>query len=218
MTKRRFGNGILFRAAAGLALAIVAAIAAFGSFDAPADPWRRALPPYEFQFNRDHASHPDYKVEWWYYTGNLRASDGRQFGYQLTFFRVGVDFRPVNPSRWAVRDLYMTHLAVTEIDGGRFRNAERINRAGIGWAGAETTRYRVWNEDWTAEQLDSGRHRLRAIDAEIGVDFELDEGKPAVASRSKGSAGWITSSARAFWRRGRWAGTGSRSSSTTMPN
>ena len=31
--------------------------------------------------------------------------DGRRFGYQVTFFRVGVDHTPANPSRWAVRDL-----------------------------------------------------------------------------------------------------------------
>ena len=42
----------------------------------------------------DHASHPDYKIEWWYYTGNLDATDRRRFGYQLTFFRIGVDPAP----------------------------------------------------------------------------------------------------------------------------
>src|SRR5690349_2279703 len=67
--------------------------------------WKPALPGYHFEFARDHASHPEYKIEWWYYTGNLTADDGHRFGYQLTFFRVGVDFKPVNPSRWAVRDL-----------------------------------------------------------------------------------------------------------------
>jgi predicted secreted hydrolase len=46
----------------------------------------------------DHASHPDYKIEWWYYTGNLDATDGRRFGYQLTFFRIGIDPAPANPS------------------------------------------------------------------------------------------------------------------------
>ncbi|HCE03229.1 MAG TPA: carotenoid 1,2-hydratase, partial [Acidobacteria bacterium] len=51
--------------------------------------------------------------EWWYYTGNLATADGRRFGYQVTFFRIGVDPAPANPSRWAVRDLHMAHLAVT---------------------------------------------------------------------------------------------------------
>jgi len=40
-----------------------------------------------FVFPTDHGAHPEFKTEWWYYTGNLDAADGRQFGYQLTFFR-----------------------------------------------------------------------------------------------------------------------------------
>jgi predicted secreted hydrolase len=150
------------------------------------EPWRKALPPYKFQFPLDHASHPDYKIEWWYYTGNLTAKDGRRFGYQLTFFRVGVDSKPRNPSRWAVRDLFMAHLAVSDINSQRFRRSERINRAGVGWAGAETTSYRVWNEDWEARLDESGRHRLRAYSDEIGFELELDEGKPPVAHGERG--------------------------------
>ena len=53
--------------------------------------WRDAMPGYLFRFPADHASHPDYQIEWWYYTGNVDAADGRRFGYQVTFFRVGVD-------------------------------------------------------------------------------------------------------------------------------
>ncbi|MBK7600864.1 MAG: carotenoid 1,2-hydratase [Acidobacteria bacterium] len=154
---------------------IVAPIALFliviaGGFQyrASDEPWRKALPPYDFSFNRDHASHPDYKVEWWYYTGNLKTSDGRRFGYQLTFFRVGVDFKPSNPSRWAVRDLFMTHLAVSDIDGRKFRHSERINRAGIGSAGAQTDTYRVWNENWEARQDPAGRHVLHAVGHAVG--------------------------------------------------
>ena len=80
-------------------------------------PWKQATAGYTFAFPRDHASHPDYKIEWWYYTGNVKAADGRRFGYQVTFFRVGVDHTPANPSRWAVRDLFMTHLAVSDAAG-----------------------------------------------------------------------------------------------------
>ncbi len=44
--------------------------------------------PCNFNFPRDHASHPDYRIEWWYYTGNMHAEDGARFGIELTFFRV----------------------------------------------------------------------------------------------------------------------------------
>ncbi len=76
--------------------------------------WKEATAGYTYAFPRDHASHPDYKIEWWYYTGNVKAKDGRRFGYQVTFFRVGIDPSPSNPSAWAIRDLFMTHLAISD--------------------------------------------------------------------------------------------------------
>jgi predicted secreted hydrolase len=145
-------------------------------------PWKQATAGYQFEFPRDHASHPDYKIEWWYYTGNVRTREGRRFGYQVTFFRVGIDHTPANPSRWAIRDLHMTHLAVSDAAGQRYRYAEKLSRGGPGLAGAETTRYHVWNDDWTA-MLDAGggrreRHLLRAASAQASIDLMLDPGKP----------------------------------------
>ena len=138
-----------------------------------ADGWRQASPDYTLSFPLDHASHPDYKIEWWYYTGNLDADDGRRFGFQVTFFRVGVDRAPANPSRWAVRDLHMAHLAVTDLATGRHLVAERLNRSGVGWAGASPERLEVWNDGWRVD-LDGERHRLRVVDREAGFGVELD--------------------------------------------
>ncbi len=159
--------------------------------------WKEASPGYVFSFPKDHASHPDYKIEWWYYTGNVSTRDGRRFGYQVTFFRVGVDAAPANPSRWAIRDLFMTHLAVSDPKGRRYRYAEKLTRGGPGLAGAEVDRYHVWNEDWTASLDDSGRHVLQAHPSTraglrepqaaarsgqggdgVGIDLVLDPGKP----------------------------------------
>ena len=139
--------------------------------------WRQAQSGYRLQLPRDHASHPDYRIEWWYYTGNLADGNSRRFGFQLTFFRVGVRNRPENPSRWAVRDLFMAHLALSDLETGGFRFAERLNRAGPGWAGASTETYRVWNENWEAGLGSDGRHRLRARDEDFGIDLELEPGR-----------------------------------------
>ena len=139
--------------------------------------WRLASPTYDLAFPRDHAAHPDYRIEWWYYTGTLYTQEGRRFGYQLTFFRVGVDAAPVNPSQWSVRDLHMAHFAITDVGRGVHRVAERLNRAGVGWAGASTDSLDVWNEDWrvTATQR---VHRLQAMDSNenghLLLDLELE--------------------------------------------
>jgi len=140
-------------------------------------PWKEAKAGYQFAFPRDHAAHPDNKIEWWYYTGNVSTQTGRRFGFQITFFRVGIEHTPANPSKWAVRDLYMTHLAVSDPQGQKYRYAEKISRGGPGLAGAATDRYYVWNEDWSAV-LDGKQHKLKAIDAKAGIDLVLDGGKP----------------------------------------
>ena len=142
-----------------------------------ASPWKEAKAGYVFAFPPDHAAHPDFKIEWWYYTGNVKTKDGRRFGYQVTFFRVGVDHTPANPSRWAIRDLYMTHLAVSDPNGQRYRFAEKLARGGPGLAGAKTDTYYTWNDDWSAG-LKGSQHVLRAVDKQAGIEFTLDEGKP----------------------------------------
>ncbi len=54
--------------------------------------WKQAIGPWKWSFPRDHGSHPDFRTEWWYFTGNLSDPLARRFGYQLTFFRQGVIF------------------------------------------------------------------------------------------------------------------------------
>src|SRR3989442_1802111 len=78
--------------------------------------FRTAVPGYTYRFPFDHGSHDDFQTEWWYYTGHLRAADGRTFGYQLTFFRRAVAHEATakNPSRWALRPLYFAHFGVTD--------------------------------------------------------------------------------------------------------
>jgi predicted secreted hydrolase len=179
-TRRRCGwrTALMLVALTALGLAMTGAIAARS--------WREAAAGYAFAFPRDHASHPDFKIEWWYYTGNVATAAGRRFGYQVTFFRVGIDEAPTNPSRWAVRDLFMTHLAVSDPEGQRYVFDERLSRGGPGLAGAATDRYRVWNDDWIGSLDDAGRHVLRAAHAQTAVDLTLDEGKPAAINGVNG--------------------------------
>lgn len=153
---------------------------------AQAPAWRSAAPGRRLTLPADHVSHPDYKIEWWYYTGNVDAADGRRFGYQLTFFRIGVDAAPLNPSRWAVRDLFMAHFAVTDVNGRRYHFTERLNRSGPGWAGASTSAYRVWNENWQATLEPGGIHHLVAAADGFSLDLRLEERRPAVLHGDRG--------------------------------
>jgi len=159
-----------------MACVVVLGSAAQESENVTSDGWRRAIAGYRLQFPLDHGSHPDYRIEWWYYTGNLASDDGRRFGYQVTFFRIGIDPDPENPSRWAVRDLFMTHFAVTDIGDGNHRIGERINRGGVGWAGARVGTLDVWNGDWRVK-IDGQQHQLRLVERQFSVDLRLEPGK-----------------------------------------
>jgi len=110
----------------------------------------RALEPRVFEFPRDHGAHPGFATEWWYFTGNLQSSDGRRFGYQLTLFRVGLKpGLPADDSDWRANQLYMGHLAISDIAGKRHLSAERFSRAAVGLAGATTDPLRVWLGPWS---------------------------------------------------------------------
>lgn len=120
----------------------------------------QALPGYVLTFPADHAAHPDFRTEWWYYTGHLRTTTGQRYGYQLTFFRHRLDRSApsLNPSTWVAEHVYMAHMAITDVTQQRFVYGEKLNRAALGLAGASAQRYHVWNEDWVAERLGSVHH------------------------------------------------------------
>ena len=86
---------------------------------ATAQDYKIAQPGYKYAFPRDYFSHDDYQTEWWYYTGNVRAADGHRFGFELTFFRQGVS-RATRTQPWFVNDLWMAHIALSDITGQRF--------------------------------------------------------------------------------------------------
>jgi predicted secreted hydrolase len=141
--------------------------------------WAPATKGYQFQFPRDHGQHPEHKIEWWYFTGNLQTAQGRRFGYQLTFFRIGVVARPEVESPWALRDVWMAHLAISDIKGEKYHHAERLNRAGPGVAGA--TVERVWNEDWQCLVRGTGAFELSAADRGVVLRLSLtDERAPVI--------------------------------------
>jgi predicted secreted hydrolase len=168
---------VLRRWAPAGALSILCLLVA-GSAE-PDQTFRQALPGYRFEFPRDHASHPDFKTEWWYYSGHLRSEDGRRFGYQLTFFRVGIEpeLRGDGRSRWAVSNLYLAHFALSNLEHDRFHHWERRSRGAIETAGASTTELRVWNGAWIA-RLDGKAHRLAAGAEGYAIDLTLTPTKP----------------------------------------
>ena len=142
----------------------------------------RALEPITLQFPRDHGAHPEYQIEWWYYTGNLRTDDGKAFGYQLTFFRFALTPQmPERSSGFATNQVYMAHFAVTDASNGEYFCFERRSRGAGGLAGAMgDPTYKVWLEDWSATEVAPGVMRLHVpstsdlIEAESQIGLSLN--------------------------------------------
>src|SRR5580693_7478226 len=99
-------------------LAVLAA--ALLLFTPLAPQYRTAVPGYRFEFPRDYFDHPDFQTEWWYYTGNLKSTTGHRYGFELTFFRQVASRDPAQTAVWDVKDIYLTHLALSDLDRQKF--------------------------------------------------------------------------------------------------
>ena len=99
----------------------------------------RVFKPRTFVFPQDHGSHPEYRIEWWYFTGNVKTQIERKFGYELTFFRFALTPEQVKTdSVWRDNQMYMAHFALTDVENNKFYVDERTSRAGNSLAGASS--------------------------------------------------------------------------------
>jgi predicted secreted hydrolase len=148
-------------------------------------PYKFAAPGYKYEFPRDYFNHPKFQTEWWYYTGNVTAKDGRRFGFEMTFFREGVNRDATKEDIWDIRDLYVAHLALSDLDGKSFYHTERTNRAGPGIAGADENQSRIWNGNWKVE-WNGEDESLQALDERFGLTLNLHPQKPPVIHGENG--------------------------------
>lgn len=144
-----------------------------------------------FRFPDDHGAHPEYRNEWWYFTGNLDSRNGRRFGYELTLFRFRVtpSGAPALRSAWATEQVFVGHFAVTDVANNRFHVAERYARGAAGLAGVREQPLRIWIDDWFVENsdaADSGTWRLSAVDDDTAIDLLLEPLREPVLNGAQG--------------------------------
>ena len=161
----------------------------------------RAYDPIDFEFPRDHGAHDEYATEWWYYTGNLTTAnigggdafgDGREFGYQLTFFRsaLGAE-QPARDSDLATNQVYMAHFAVTDVRADAHHSFDRYSRGAGELAGAVgEPLYEVWLDEWSAREIEPGVQEVRAAaeheDGTVAIDFVLRETRDPLLHGERG--------------------------------
>ena len=148
--------------------------------------FRLARPGYEFSFPRDHGSHPDYRTEWWYYTGHLRTESGKRYGFEVTFFRVGITAGAPKATQWDLQQIMPAHFAITDVAAKRFRYYEKLNRASPFTADARTGHLDVFNEGWRASTNPDGSWKLVAAEGQDAVDLTLRSIKPPAVHGQNG--------------------------------
>lgn len=135
--------------------------------------FQQALPGHALHFPSDDHPHANFANEWWYFTGNLATSSGRQFGFELTFFRVspapGTDLK---------HQLYFTHFAISDIAGHHFNFWTRArhgdwSQAGVSLGGQG---FSLYSENWRATFDATGPRHLAAAWGGLSLDLSLEPG------------------------------------------
>ena len=137
-----------------------------------------------FEFPLDHGAHPQFRNEWWYYTGVMHAQGGRQFGFELTFFRVALQARAMPGNAWRSNQVYFAHFAVTDVDAQRFYAFERVSRPANGLAGARPDPFAVWLEDWRVGGRDNWQ--LAAAQDHVSLRLALVPQSPPILNGDRG--------------------------------
>ncbi|MEM7247580.1 MAG: lipocalin family protein [Acidobacteriota bacterium] len=161
-----------------LGLGPVVVLVAATTLAAPED-FRQAMTPWSFEYPRDHGSHEDFAIEWWYLVGHLDLADGRTLPYQATFFRTALDLPGSTAGRsseLAAHSSIMFHGAVCDPAAQTFVSKRRVGRAAAGWAHASTERLDVHLFADRLRQVGSDRWELRyAVEGwELELSYLLD--------------------------------------------
>lgn len=157
------------------------------------DLFSRVTAPRTFQFPEDHGPHPQYRSEWWYFSGNLSTSGGEQFGYQFTVFRQAIGGgKPETNSGWETNDIYMAHVGLTDAQAGKNYSNERFSRGAAGLAGAKSDLFDIWVNDWSAKGTSLSNCfgclaiNIQADTNEYSIQLQLSSAKPIVYHGDRG--------------------------------
>jgi predicted secreted hydrolase len=131
-------------------------------------------------FPVDHGAHPDFRTEWWYVTGWLRTPDGRDQGFQVTFFRTRPDVDQSNPSAFAPKQIIFAHAALSDPSVGRLLHDQRVARAGFGLAQAAQGDADVVLDDWMLKREPDGVFRTRVAGQHFSLDLALAPTQPVL--------------------------------------
>ena len=124
-----------------------------------------ADPSYQITFPRDHGPHKNFRIEWWYFTANLKSQSIENLGVQWTLFKSNLT--PMSSKKPKhVNGFWMAHSAITTKNF--HYSEERFAREKGAQAGVTLDPFKAWIDNWSMK----GDNKLETIQLESsGVDF-----------------------------------------------
>lgn len=170
------------KAARGFAAALALAAAFAHSADAPFAP---VVPGYKLEFPRDHGSHPEFRTEWWYVTGQVQTTQGDTLGFQVTFFRTATGIGAAGKSGFTPSQIIFAHAALSDPAYGKLRHDQKTARAMPGLAGATRSDTDVQLENWMLIRAD-GHYRAVIPAKDFRLDLDLLTSRPPLRQGQDG--------------------------------
>jgi len=148
----------------------------------------KAVDAREFSFPEDHGGHPQYRNEWWYLTGNLGDKNGQAFGYQVTFFRIGLSPETLQrESAWASNQMWMAHVALTDVSAQEHIAEERFSRGNPGLVEIQDKPFQIRLDDWHLLANENDKTwQLIIKTEEFSLNLDLRFTKPVVLHGDQG--------------------------------
>lgn len=154
--------------------------------------FKKAVDKIKFEFPSDLGSHPEFRTEWWYYTGNLTGENGEEFGYQFTIFRTALTADTIKRvSDFGTNQIYMGHFTITDISNNKFYYYERFSRGAAGLAVADAEPFKVNLESYKIQETGKSdfifpKVKIIAKEDNNEIQFELTPEKPIVYQGDEG--------------------------------
>ena len=143
-------------------------------------------PRKTLSFPRDFGAHPDFRTEWWYATGWLQTPDGKQVGFQVTFFRSATEHERTNPSKFAPKQLIVAHAALSDPAIGKLQHDQRIARAGFGLAQTSESTTDIKLGKWSMLREADGRYRVTLPARDFSFNLMFTPTQPILLQGAQG--------------------------------
>jgi predicted secreted hydrolase len=169
-----------------LVLSLLLLIPQWGWSADAAPVFQPVVPGVILGFPADHGAHPGFRTEWWYFTGWLKGADGRDLGFQITFFRTRPEIETDNPSRFAPTQVMFAHAALSDPALGHLLTGQRIARQGFGLAGAATGNADIILDDWSLLRAHDGHFTAKVAGEAFSLDLTLTPTQPILEQGEKG--------------------------------